>query len=129
MNTQQKINAKPSQAYADESILRAKADAANRKRKARQQHARWEEPKVKPEPQPEPEVKPEPKVNSTNLGKKIKVECDGIEYPTINAALRGTGEELWQNENDFRRSCWTKINRAIKTKGEFAFMGHTFKAI
>lgn len=45
-----KINAKPSDANADSSIIRAKADEANRKRKARRaeqaraaQEAKWEE--------------------------------------------------------------------------------------
>lgn len=149
MTRQEKVNAKPSQAHNNADVLRAKADEANRKRKERQaqakreeQEARWEaENKAKDEAEarrkaqeqakPEPEVNPEPEVkkDSANLGKKIKVVCDGVEYPTLNAALRGTGEPLWANETDYRRSCWTKINRELKKNGTSVHSGHTFSMI
>lgn len=153
MTRQEKMNARPSQAHQDESILRAKADEANRKRKERQakaryeeQEARWEaenkakdeaearrkesEERAKAEEAKAEEAKAEePKKGSPNLGKKIKVICDGVEYISLNAALRGTGEPLWADETDYRRSCWTKINRELKKSGHSIHSGHEFSMI
>jgi len=60
------------------------------------------------------------------LGKRIKVLMDGIGFESLNAALRSAEPELWKDESDYRRSCWTRINRNLKKKGIFKELNHTF---
>lgn len=140
-------NVRPSE--STEEIVRMKAQEANRKRRERkakleekeryereceeraarvkaaaEERKRQEEAK-KEQPRPEKE-KSEGKTIKQG---KIGVMCDGIEYPSINAALRGTGNEKWQEESDYRRSCWTKINRELKKNGESYHSGHKFSMI
>jgi len=143
MKYKDKVNAKPSDSIGNEDILRAKAEEANRKRQQRKCKRQMEdamnpEPEVKPEPEvrPEPEVKPEPEPEvkpepdrAFGLGKKIKVRVNGVDYDSINAALRGTGNQLWANETDYRRSCWTKINRELKKNGKSTHSGFDFELV
>ena len=62
----------------------------------------------------------------SRLGAKMKVIADGIEFPSLNAALRAMEPVAWGIENDYRKSCWTRINRNLKKKGESIVMGHEF---
>jgi len=62
----------------------------------------------------------------SKLGSKMKVIADGIEFPSLNAALRAMEPVVWGIENDYRKSCWTRINRNLKKKGESIEMDHQF---
>lgn len=63
-----------------------------------------------------------------NSGMKI-MTGDGSKYPSLNAALRALNPDEWSDENDYRRSCWTKINRRLKKLGECTFDGYDFYLI
>jgi len=62
----------------------------------------------------------------SKLGAKMRVIADGIEFPSLNAALRAMEPVAWGIENDYRKSCWTRINRNLKKKGESIEMDHQF---
>ncbi|MEI7867051.1 MAG: glycine dehydrogenase [Candidatus Methylumidiphilus sp.] len=67
-----------------------------------------------------------PNFRTFGLGNRIMVEHNGIEFDSLNAALRGSGNKLWQNETGYRKSCWTKINRELKKTGTSTHSGFTF---
>lgn len=139
MNTQSSKNYKPSDVHASPELLKIKATQANARRKERldqkkcdENIKRREETRAKraAEEAPKEEPKETPKTEfSSKLGKKIRVWADGDEFNSLNEALRSLEPVVWGVENDYRRSCWTKINRALKTKGEIIHMNHTFKNI
>ena len=129
-------NVKREKVGADAEALQRAANNANKKRKARvtkkemekramdvlhseaikmnlvfdQEKATWESREKKP----------------SKLGSKMKVIADGIEFPSLNAALRAMEPVAWGIENDYRKSCWTRINRNLKKKGESIEMNHEF---
>ena len=129
----------------DQEKLKARAAEANGKRKARvskkESEARvkayaqqaktdsdiimcWDEAHLMNE-----EFKPAKKKSSSKLGKKIKVVADGQGFASLNAALRAMEPKKWADETDYRRSCWTAINRALKKKGEAFMLDHEFTLV
>ena len=136
MNTRKK----PSDIHNNSDLLKSAANEANRKRKQRRSDKARQE-RIRKERQKDMilrTINKGDKINffqllnlgakpsSSKLGKKIKVMCDGIGYDNLNSALRGSEPKLWAEENDYRRSCWTKINRNLKKHGVFEIKGHTF---
>jgi len=59
----------------------------------------------------------------------MKILADGIEFPSLNAALRGMEPIKWANESNYRKSCWTRINRNLKKFGSFSELEHNFSLI
>lgn len=127
---------KPSQTNSED--IKNKANEVNRKRRERVAKKKaekaqydsiindcWDEAhKMNDEFNSKKEAPKKPKSFSN---KPIKVVCDGIGYESINAALRGAEPEDWGQETDYRRSCWTKINRNLKKHGSFEIRGHIFE--
>lgn len=73
------------------------------------------------------ESKKEKQPKSNNLGQRIKVIADDQEFESLNEALRAMEPVIWAEENAFRKSCWSKINRGLKSRGEYTLNGHVFK--
>lgn len=146
---------KPSQAHGNPEILRAKADAANRKReervrqeareqakreteeRARQERARQEaEEKARKEAEEQrirdeeakmwEQVQPKAEKKAYKQG-KIRTIVDGIEFDSLAKAMAHIDPVLWGKENDYRTSCWIKINRALKKDGQVVYGGHKYE--
>jgi len=108
MNTQSKVNAKPSAAHNDESILKAKAQAANQKRDARkaqrareEQEARWEaENKAADEAKARRQAQEDAR---READKKLREEAEA----------RAQEEAMW---NEFKPQDKPKKERAKSTK-------------
>jgi hypothetical protein len=143
---------KPSQAHGNEEVLRAKAAQANAKRAQRKREAAWqeaeerarqereaeararqeaeetrvreEEAKMWQEAQPKAEPKAEKKAYKQG---KIKTKVDGIEFDSLAKSMAYIDPILWGKENDYRTSCWIKINRALKKDGICVYGGHTYE--
>ncbi len=60
-------------------------------------------------------------------GMKIRVGTE--EFPSLNQALRVMEPVLWAEENDYRRGCWTRINRNLKKSGSHIELNHIFQLI
>lgn len=136
---------KPSQAHGNEEVLRAKASEANRKRAQRKREQAWqeaeerarqereaeearireEEAKMWQEAQPKAE-KPKAEKKAYKQG-KIKTRVDGQEFDSLAKAMASIDPVLWGKENDYRTSCWIKINRALKKDGSVVYGGHTYE--
>lgn len=144
--------AKPSQAHANPEIMRAKADAANRKRAQRKaeqaredareqarkeaeeqarQEREAEEQRIREEEQrmwEQAQAKPKAEKKAYKQG-KIKTRVDGFEFDSLAKAMAYIDPVLWGKENDYRTSCWIKINRALKKDGSVVYGGHTYELI
>lgn len=127
---------KPSQSNAND--IKNKANEANRKRRERvarkkmeraiydsEVESSWTEANAMNDEWNKANKKEAPKKPFSN--KPIKVICDGLGYESLNAALRAAEPEEWAKEGDYRRSCWTKINRNLKKTGSFEIKGHIFE--
>jgi sRNA-binding protein len=78
------------------------------------------------------ETKKEPKKEtpkSGNLGKKIKTSVDGVEFDSLAKSMAYIDPIQWGKENDYRTSCWIKINRTLKKDGVCIYNGHEYKLI
>lgn len=155
MNAQ--AQARPSEAHANPEIMRAKSDEANRKRKERkerkaqqsrdeaqaqakadrdreeaearakaEQEAREQEEAMWSQYKKAEEPKAEKKAYKQG---KIKTSVDGIEFDSLAKSMAYIDPILWGKENDYRTSCWIKINRALKKDGICVYGGHTYKLI
>ena len=144
---------KPSMAHGNDEVLKAKAAEANRKRAQRKREQAWkeaeerarqereaeerarqeveearireEEAKMWQEAQPKAE-KPKTEKKAYKQG-KIKTRVDGVEFDSLAKAMAYIDPVLWGKENDYRTSCWIKINRALKKDGSVVYGGHTYE--
>ena len=148
--------AKPSDIHNDESgeLLKKRAEAANRKRRERQEELKRKENirqreefrKAKAEQEAKEREENEERVrkaaeeaakgtkekkepNKGSFGKKIKTEVDGESFDSLAKAMAWVDPVLWGKENAYRTSCWIKINRALKRDGECEFGGHKYRMI
>lgn len=134
---------KPSQAINNEDILKAKAKISNinraqrkikqeaeelarQEREAEEQRIREEEAKMWEEAQPKEKPKAEKKAYRQG---KIRTKVDGQEFDSLAKAMAYIDPILWGKENDYRTSCWIKINRALKKDGSVVYGGHTYELI
>ncbi len=148
VNIMNAAKVKPSQAHGNEEVLRAKAAQANAKRAQRKREAAWqeaeerarqeaeearkaeearireEEAKMWQEAKPKAEPKAEKKTYKQG---KIKTRVDGIEFDSLAKSMAYIDPILWGKENDYRTSCWIKINRALKKDGICVYGGHTYE--
>ena len=121
-----------------EALQRA-SDAANKKRKARVAKKEREERLLRAEIAKaydeaiiinkvfdDEKAMWEAKAKAKGRKGSMKVIADGIEFPSLNAALRAMEPLNWGEETAYRKSCWTRINRNLKKKGTFIDMGHEF---
>lgn len=137
MSTQSKVNAKPSDSINNEDILRAKAAASN-KRRAQRRAQQEREDRIKEEQarrdQEEQMCKEKEKSTKSKSDKKIKqgkikTRVDGVEFDSLAKSMAHIDPILWGRENDYRTSCWIKINRALKRDGVCVYGGHTYELI
>ena len=77
--------------------------------------------------EPKSESKQESKPRSS--GTKIKVTVDDRSFDNLSAAMAHVNPAQWLKRNDYRDSCWTKINRALKRDGVCVYDGYTYKLI
>jgi hypothetical protein len=69
---------------------------------------------------------PNVKAKGPIVQRKMMVIADGIEYPSLNAALVGTGNKDWQVECPLRASAWSKIRKVIQRGERIEYQGHSF---
>jgi hypothetical protein len=116
---------------AEEAARRqAQADAqreADQKLKEEEERIRREEEAMWASAEPKQE-KSESKPRSSS-GTKIKVTVDGQSFDNLSAAMAHVNPAQWLKRNDYRDSCWTKINRKLKKEGVCVYDGHTYKLI
>lgn len=138
MKTQSKV--KPSQVHQNTELLRQKAEESNRKRQERkiEQERLEQERRVREEEERRireeedkmwSEVKkdqPKAEKKSYKQG-KIRTKVDGIEFDSLAKAMASIDPVLWGKENDYRTSCWIKINRALKKDGVCIYGGHNYE--
>ena len=148
MRTQSQSRVKPSQVHQDPELLRQKAAESNRKRKERvrqeeervrqeeervrqeEERVRQEEERVRQEEKMWSEVKKETKKEKGPIKQgKIKTRVDGIEFDSLAKSMAYIDPVLWGKENDYRTSCWIKINRQLKKDGVCVYGGHTYELI
>ena len=73
--------------------------------------------------------KHEKKSTKSSSGSKIKVTVDDQPFDNLSAAMAHVNPAQWLKRNDYRDSCWTKINRKLKKDGVCEYDGHTYKMI
>jgi len=151
MNTQSKVNAKPSDSINNEDILRAKAAASNKRRAQRktqqeredrikeEKERRDQEERVRKEREEKERRDQEERMwkeqeKSSKSDKKIKqgkirTRVDGVEFDSLAKSMAHIDPILWGKENAYRTSCWIKINRALKRDGVCVYGGHTYELI
>ena len=128
---------KPSQ--TTEEILKRKAQESNQRRNQRKRKeeeerlAREEEEKRVREEEEKmwSEVKKDqPKTEKKVYRQgKIKTRVDGVEFNSLAKSMAYIDPVLWGKENDYRTSCWIKINRQLKKDGICVYGGHTYELI
>ena len=135
MRTQTQSRVKPSQVHQDPELLRQAAMKSNQKRKERvrqeEERVRQEEERVRQEEEKMwSEVKKETKKEKGPVKQgKIKTKVDGIEFDSLAKSMAYIDPVLWGKENDYRTSCWIKINRQLKKEGICVYGGHKYELI
>lgn len=136
MRTQSQSKVKPSIIHSNPELLILESKRSNERRKSRKleqerlEQERLEQERIRLEEetmwsQVKKESKPEKKVKQG----KIKASVDGIEFDNLSACMAYIDPVLWGKRNDYRDSCWTKINRQLKKDGICIYGGHTYKLI
>lgn len=77
----------------------------------------------------EPKSEPKQESKPRSSGTKIKVTVDDQSFDNLSAAMAHVNPAQWLKRNDYRDSCWTKINRKLKKDGVCIYDGHTYKMI
>ena len=77
----------------------------------------------------EPIQEPKQESKPRSSGTKIKVTVDDQSFDNLSAAMAHVNPAQWLKRNDYRDSCWTKINRKLKKEGVCVYGGHTYKLI
>ena len=77
----------------------------------------------------EPKQEPKQESKPRSSGTKIKVTVDDQPFDNLSAAMAHVNPAQWLKRNDYRDSCWTKINRKLKKDGVCEYDGHTYKMI